>query len=352
MSGTVLITGAFGLVGADTVRRFAAEGWRVIATAHRRAYDELPPRVETRWTDLTDPAQVRTVVSEVSPDVIVHLAAVIPPLVYRDAGFARRLNVGATAALVQAAADQPNPPRFLHASSTAIYGARNPYRHPELITLDTPIRPCELYGGHKLEAEQLVRSSNLDWVVLRLGGVLSIDPRAMPVTRDMMYFSSALPSDGRVHSVDTRDVAAAFAAAARDDVVGEIFLIGGDDSHLLRQGDIAAAMAAAQGMPGLMPQGRPGDPNDDAGWFPNADWMDVVAVQKALQFQHHSWPDMLAEMRAQTGWKRYPRRLVVPLARQFIKRQAAYRKSPGEYADAWTALGARFGSTALDTAQA
>ncbi|WP_310785331.1 NAD-dependent epimerase/dehydratase family protein [Mycobacterium sp. Z3061] len=351
MSGTVLITGAFGLVGTETVRRFAADGWQVVATAHRKAYDELPPRVQTHWTDLTDPAQVRSVVSEVSPDVIVHLAAVIPPLVYRDAAFARTLNVGATASLVHAASDQPNPPRFLHASSTAIYGSRNPYRHPELITLDTPIRPCELYGGHKLEAEQLVRSSNLDWVVLRLGGVLSIDPRAMPVTRDMMYFSSALPSDSRVHSIDTRDVAAAFAAAARDDVVGEIFLIGGDDSHLLRQGDIASAMAAAQGMPGLMPQGRPGDANDDAGWFPNADWMDVAAAQKALQFQHHPWPDMLAEMRAQTGWKRYPRRLVVPLARQFIKRQAAYRKSPGEYADAWTALGARFGSTAVDTAE-
>lgn len=352
MSGTVLITGAFGLVGTEAVRRFAAEGWRVIATAHRKAYEELPPRVETRWTDLTDPAQVRSLVAEVSPDVIVHLAAVIPPLVYRDAVFARKLNVGATGALLDAASHQPNPPRFLHASSTAIYGSRNPYRHQEFLAVDTPLRPCELYGGHKLEAEELVRSSHLDWVVLRLGGVLSIDPRAMPVTRDMMYFSSALPSDGRVHSVDTRDVAAAFAAAAQRDVVGEIFLIGGDDSHLLRQGDIGSAMAAAQGMPGLMPPGRPGDPNDDDGWYPNADWMDVDVAQRVLTFQHHSWPDMLGEMRAQTGWKRYPRRVVVPVAHQFIERQGAYRNLPGQYADVWAALGARFGDTAVDTAKA
>lgn len=260
MSGTVLITGAFGLVGTETVRRFAADGWRVIATAHRKAYDELPPRVETRWLDLTDPAQVRSLVAEVSPDVIVHLAAVIPPLVYCDAAFARRLNVGATASLVGAASDQPRPPRFVHASSTAIYGSRNPYRHPELLTLDTPLHPCELYGGLKLEAEECVRSSGMDWVVLRLGGVLSVDPRAMPVTRDIMYFTSALPSDGRVHSVDTRDVATAFAAAAQHDVLGETFLIGGDDSHLLRQGEIGSSMAAARGMPGLMPQGGPATP--------------------------------------------------------------------------------------------
>ncbi|WP_205877179.1 NAD-dependent epimerase/dehydratase family protein [Mycobacterium camsae] len=352
MSGTVLVTGAFGLVGTETVRRLAADGWRVIATAHRNAFEELPPRVEIRWTDLTDPAQVRAVVGEVSPEVIVHLAAVIPPLVYRDAVFARKLNVGATAALVHAAEDQPKPPRFLHASSTAVYGFRNPYRHPELIGVETPMRPCELYGGHKLEAEELVRSSNLDWVVLRLGGVLSIDPRAMPVTRDIVYFSSALPSDGRVHSVDTRDVAVAFAAAAHLDVVGEILLIGGDDSHLLRQGDIASAMTAAQGMAGVMPRGRPGDPNSDDGWYPSADWMDVSEAQRVLNFQRHSWPDMLSEMRVQTGWQRYPRRVVVPLARQFIKRQAAYRNSPGQYADVWAALGRRFGNTAVDTTRA
>jgi hypothetical protein len=60
---------------------------------------------------------------------------------------------------------------------------------------------------------------------------------------------------------------------------------------------------------------------------------------------------MLAEMRAQTGWKRYPMRLAAPLARQFLKRQAVYRNTPGQYADVWGALRARFGETALDIAK-
>ncbi len=111
-------------------------------------------------------------------------------------------------------------------------------------------------------------------------------------------------------------------------------------------------MAAAQGMVGLTPKGRPGNPNSDDGWYPNADWMDVAGAQRVLQFQHHSWPDMLAEMRAQAGWKRYPRRVIVPFVRQFLKGQAAYRNSPGQYADVWAALGARFGNTAVDIARA
>ncbi len=351
MSETVLVTGAFGLVGSPTVRRFAADGWRVVATAHRKADRGLPPGVATRWADLTDPGQVDRLVSEVSPAAIIHLAAVIPPLIYRDTKLARKVNVDATAALVRAAEAQPNPPRFVHASSGSVYGARNPHRQLDRVRADTPLRPCELYGGHKLEAEELVRSSSLEWVVLRLGGVLSVDPSAMPFTPDTLYFGSALPTDGRVHSVDTRDVAAAFAAATQADVVGEILLIAGDDSHLLRHGEIALAMAGARGMAGVTPEGRPGNPDNDNDWYPEGDWMDVTRAQQLLKFQHHSWPDMLAEMRAQTGWKRYPMRLAAPLARQFLKRQAAYRNTPGQYADVWGALRTRFGETALDIAK-
>ncbi|MBW0019026.1 MAG: NAD(P)-dependent oxidoreductase [Mycobacterium sp.] len=350
MSETVLITGAFGLVGPETVRRFAADGWHVVAAAHHNANERWPAVVETRRADLTEPAQVEWLVSEVKPTVIVHLAAVIPPLVYRDAKLARKVNVDATAALVRAAESQPDPPRFLHASSAAVYGGRNPYRYSERLGVDTPLRPCELYSGHKVEAEQLVRASGLAWVVLRLGGVLSVDPSAMPFSSDIVYFGSAVPTDCRVHCVDTRDVATAFATAARADVVGEILLIAGDESLQLRQGEIGSAMAAAQGMVGLLPQGRPGNPNgSDADWYLN-DWMDVAHAQRLLNFHQHSWPDMLAEMRARAGWKRYPMRLAAPVAHQFMKRHGAYRNMPGEYADVWTALRARFGETAVDTA--
>jgi hypothetical protein len=78
--------------------------------------------------------------------------------------------------------------------------------------------------------------------------------------------------------------------------------------------------------------------------------MNVDRAQQLLKFQHHSWPDMLAEIRARSGWKRYPMRLAAPLARQFTKRQAAYRNAPGQYSDVRAALRARFGETAIDIA--
>jgi nucleoside-diphosphate-sugar epimerase len=352
MTDAVLVTGGFGLVGSATVRQLAADGRRVVIAdletpANVKKAKALPQGVAVRWADLTDPEQVQRLVSEVAPAAVIHLAAIIPPLIYRNADLARRVNVDATATLVRIAEAQPTPPRFVQASSNAVFGPRNPHRNTEILRADNPMRPCDLYSATKAEAEQIVRSSSLDWVVLRFGGVLGTDISAFPLTLDAMYFESVLPADGRLHSVDVRDVARACAAATTADAVGEILLIAGDESHHLHQGDVGPAMSAALGIKGALPEGRPGNPDSDTDWFVT-DWMDTTRAQEALKFQHHSWPDMLAELQAQAGWKRYPGRLVAPLISAFMKRRGAYWKAPGQYADPWGAIRAKLGEPAPD----
>jgi nucleoside-diphosphate-sugar epimerase len=306
--------------------------------------------VDVRWADLSDSNDIDRLVSEVAPTAIIHLAAIIPPGIYRDAKFARKVNVDGTAALARAAESLPNPPRFVHASSYAVYGAPNPHRFAGLCGADTPPKPCDLYGGHKLEAENLLRSSSLNWVILRLGAVFTVDPAEEHFDADILFFGTTQPTDGRVHAIDVRDVATAFAAATTADVVGETLLIAGDESHRLTQHDTTEGPAAARGLSGLATamQGRPGNPESDDDWFINC-WMDVARAQKVLSFQHHSWPDMLEEMRAIAGWRRYRTRLAAPLARTLVKRQAAYRNWPGEYANPWAAIRMRYGEPTLDT---
>jgi D-erythronate 2-dehydrogenase len=352
MTEKVLVTGGFGLVGSQTVRRLAIDGHHVVATdlgtpAQRKAAASLPVTAEARWANLTDQDEVDQLIAQVSPTAIVHLAAVIPPAVYRNRELGRRVNVDATAALLRAAQARPRPPRFVLASSNAVYGSRNPHRHPERLSVDSPLRPADLYGWHKVEAERLLRASSLEWVILRLGGVISTEADAMPFNGDALFFESALPADGRIHTVDVRDVASAFAAATTADVVGETLLIAGDDSHLHRQKDVGVALAAARGLSNVLPAGRPGDPDSDENWFVT-DWLDTGRAQQALSFQRHSWPDMLAEMRAAVGWRRYPMALVSPVARQLLKRRAAYRDAPGRYADPWSAVRCRLGEPAPD----
>src|ERR1700730_5491419 len=199
---TVLVTGAFGLVGSETVRQLMVDGLHVIATdldvpANRKAADQMPS-TQVRWADLTDPNAVGELLREVSPSAIIHLAAIIPPACYARPALARRVNVDATRYLVDPAVALRGPPRFVQASSVAVYGPRNPHRFSDVLTADTPLRPSDIYGAHKVEAEKLVRASGLGWGVLGLGGG-----------------------------------APAFVEATTAPVLGETLLIGGDESHRL-----------------------------------------------------------------------------------------------------------------------
>jgi nucleoside-diphosphate-sugar epimerase len=352
MSDTVLVTGGFGLVGSATVRQLAADGRRVVIAdletpANVKKAKALPQGVAVRWADLTDPEQVQRLISDVAPAAIIHLAAIVAPAIYRLAKVARRVNVDATATLVRAAEAQPTPPRFVYGSSNAVFGPRNPHRTPEPLTADDPMRPCDVYSGTKAEAEEIVQSSRMDWVVLRFGGVLTTDLSALPLSGDAMLFESALPSDNRVQTVDVRDVARACAAATTADVAGEILLIAGDDSHRHCYGDLAPALVSALGLPGAIPPGRPGDPNSDTDWFVT-DWMDTTRAQEALQFQHHSWSDVMAELSAKFWFTRYWGRLLAPIVREVMKRRSAYWNAPGQFADPWGAIRAKLGEPAPD----
>ncbi|MDA4109885.1 oxidoreductase [Mycobacterium holsaticum DSM 44478] len=230
-------------------------------------------------------------------------------------------------------------------------GPRNPHRTTPPLKADDPMRPYDVYSGQKSEAEEIVRASTLEWVVLRLGAVLSPDLGSLPVTTDAMYFQAALPSDGRVQTVDVRDVAWAFAAATTADVAREILLIGGDDSHRLTYAEVTSGLVAALGLPGAMPPGRPGDPNSDDDWFVT-DWMDTTRAQEALQFQNHSWPDLTAELAQKFRLLCYVGRLIAPIARVVMGLQSPYRNAPGEYADPWGQIRAKLGEPLWDRPRA
>lgn len=348
-SHRVLVTGAFGLVGSAVVTALSNAGYHVIATdlnvvaANQRRLDAIAaqPNVDVWWADLTKQSDVDRIMAASEPSAIVHLAAVIPPFCYARRDLARAVNVGATVNIVDAAKSLSPSPRFVLASSVAVYGARNPHREQEVLTAKTARRPCDLYGSHKCLAEDVVTGSGLEWVILRLGGVLTAEPR-WSVDRDLVFFESVLPSDGRIHTVDVRDVADAFVAATTTERSGEVFLIGGDTSHRTTQNTITADAAEAMGIRGGLPSGRPGDPSDDHRWFAT-DWMDTSDAQGALGFQRHSLPDLHAQLKQKVGWRRFLMAVAAPLLRLYLKRRSPYRRFPGRYADPWAAIERRWG---------
>lgn len=166
----VLVTGAFGFVGAAVVPRLIAAGHDVVALT-RGESAAAPQRGDPRVVhgDVLDPDGMAKAVAGV--DGVVHLAALTRlresfefPELYRA------VNADGTRHLVDAAVAETRrrgaPMRFVQASTAAVYGV--PRRQP--VAEDAPTSPASPYGESKLAADEyLLRSTDdlLGAVVLR-----------------------------------------------------------------------------------------------------------------------------------------------------------------------------------------
>ena len=217
------------------------------------------------------------------------------PPSYRNPRLARRINVEGTTNLVRAAESLSVPPLFVFASSAAVYGSRNPYRYPERITAQTPVNPIDQYGEDKVLAEAVIKGSALPYALLRLGGIISPDGAAN-LDSNYLLLMRATPGDTRLHTVDARDVALAFANAVDrgDTIDGKALLIGGDETHLHAHRDVEDDIFEAVGIGRLGPGASlPGDPEDDRGWGFTG-WFDTTESQALLDYHRHDWPQTVA----------------------------------------------------------
>jgi nucleoside-diphosphate-sugar epimerase len=225
----ILLTGAFGNVGVSTLEALAGRGhlvrcFDVSNKANRKAAARFLGKVDIHWGDLRNAADVAQAIE--GQDVVLHLAAVIPPVSEKAPELARAVNVGGTRALIDAAKLQARPPRFVLASSVSVHGRDRDDTH--LLRASDPLNPSDHYSGHKVECEAMVRESGLDWSILRLTAVMPLKLGQM----DPIMFEIGL--DNQVDFVHTRDVGLAFANSADSaEIGGKVLLIGGGPScHL------------------------------------------------------------------------------------------------------------------------
>jgi GDP-4-dehydro-6-deoxy-D-mannose reductase len=146
------VTGASGFVGGWLVPLLRSRGDEVIAT---RAPAEPPPAVDpdALSVEVGDRDEVVTLVKEVAPDRIVHLAAIAsPPEAGRAPLDALRVNYGGTDALLEGIRRFAPATRLLNVGTGAAYGA-GPVERPPFEEKD-PLRPDSVYAASKAAAEQ------------------------------------------------------------------------------------------------------------------------------------------------------------------------------------------------------
>lgn len=360
---TVLVTGAFGQVGQRTTELLLARGRTVVALDLRTDRTQAtaarltpsagqPGRLVPAYVDLMDGAAIDALLAEHRPGAIVHLAAVVAPLAYSKPALAAQVNVEGTRLLAEAARAHVPSCLFLDASSASVYGSRNPHRHGDRLTSRSPLNPIDCYGEDKVLAERVVAASGLPHAILRLGGIISPDTLAANKGHEFDVLTRCIPRDNRIHAVDARDVALAFANGVDrgDAIAGKVLLIGGDESFALTQSQLEDDIYQALGIGRLSAgYGQPGDPDDDRGWG-LTDWFDTTESQQLLGFQAHTWQQTLDGLAAAAGVQRLVLRVVGPVVRRSLERKRRIsdeRDGRGRYAEPWKLVEQHFGTQAL-----
>jgi len=174
----IVITGAAGFLGSRLARAILERGSLTDASGKARQIRQLvlvdvaPPtlsdsRVSAVTGDLGDGALLEGVVSA-DTDSIFHLAAVVSGQAEAEFDTGMRVNLDATRALLERCRKLSRPPKFVFASSLAVFGGALPDPVPD----DAVLTPQTSYGTQKAIDELLVydmtRKGYIDGRSLRL----------------------------------------------------------------------------------------------------------------------------------------------------------------------------------------
>ena len=170
----VWVTGAGGFVGSalvsrlcdlghdivGTVRDCVAASDRISASAKRAGSDVTESRrgeVTLRTLEIPDVDGARTLLREVRPDAIVHLAAIAAvPVAEEKPDRAMAVNADGTASLLQAMHAENSPARLVHISTSTVYGVVPADAQPIVETRGA--QPINVYSWSKLAAEGWVHA--------------------------------------------------------------------------------------------------------------------------------------------------------------------------------------------------
>jgi dTDP-4-dehydrorhamnose reductase len=159
----ILITGANGLLGQKLIDALSDDtSVEVLATSRGGCrLSNLPDHIKYQSLEIVNQQEVKDVISDYNPDVIIHTAAMTNVDQCEDEKEACwEINVTATKYLVEAA--EQCQAHFIHLSTDFIFSGEEGPLDEEAIP-----DPVNYYGVSKLAAEEIVKESEISWAIVR-----------------------------------------------------------------------------------------------------------------------------------------------------------------------------------------
>lgn len=175
----ILLTGASGTVGKELLKQLCESTDKYSITVFDLGtklsvslFKKYQNQIRIIYGDISDKNEVSKVCSD--KDIVIHLAAIIPPLADKKPALAQKVNVTGTKNLIECIEEQSPDAFFLYSSSISVYGDRcsDPF-----IKVTDPLLPSDRdeYALTKIEAENLIMKSRLKWSIFRLTAIMGIN---------------------------------------------------------------------------------------------------------------------------------------------------------------------------------
>ena len=307
-SNKVLVTGGGGGLGKIVSQAMFQEGFDVrILELHTirslKNLKDIGPGPEIFWGDVTRPEQVREALNGV--DMVVHMAAILPPWAYLNPQRTFEVNVGGTQIVIDAIKDSGRHIPFIYTSSAAAFGPTPDAMEP-LCPDKTECKPKGAYGESKYRAEQLIKASGISYLILRLTATMYLSFEFSDFKR---MFS--IPLNNRIEYCHPYDTARAIINSLHkfSEIQGDTLMISGGTTQQMIYKDMVSQMLRVYGLP-LPPEHK---------FTRNPyylDWYDTTKSQLLLNFQQRTFEDFIRDLSAHIN-QRYST-LFIPLMRHFI----------------------------------
>lgn len=164
---TVLITGASGFIGLNTVKAFLSTDFTVYAMVHNKISEELIGFTQLKLikADITDEKSIIRALNGIKPDIVVHIAGRVTDI-GADKEFCR-VNFEPVKFLSNLGAG-----KFIYISSTDVYGIKD-FNGEDEQTLDFDEKPINPYQKYKIECEKWIKNNlhKSKYVIIRPGAV-------------------------------------------------------------------------------------------------------------------------------------------------------------------------------------
>ena len=229
MKKHVLLTGATGTVGKEALKQLCVNSQYDISvlcrdsSKNRKILNPFLNRITLISIDLSNPSDIEKL--EGKFDVVIHLAAVIPPLADEQPELTHKVNFLGTKNLIERLEQISPNCFFMYSSSIAVYGDR--LKTPEISVKDQlPEHEEDAYAQSKLDTEPIIRSSKLDWTIFRLTAIMGVKNHKMT---GLMFH---MPLATRMEIAMPEDTARAFTNGIekREELKNRVFNLAGGPS--------------------------------------------------------------------------------------------------------------------------